>query len=68
MVTVWVLGRRRTDLDTDPFPDPDALELVLDYFPFLFGLSNLFVCLLSLCSPFQLISFFACRRRSAWLK
>lgn len=53
-----------THLDAHTLLDSDTLELVFDGFALLFGLGDLFVCFVGFCSPFQLVSFLACRKRS----
>ena len=59
----WLIDISQGDsshLDAHSLLDPDAFELVLDGFALLFGLGRLFVCLLSFCSPLQLVSFLTC--------
>ncbi len=54
-------------LDAHTLLDSDTLELVSDGFALLLGLGDLFVCSVGFCSPFQLVSFLACSKKSAGL-
>ena len=47
-------------LNTHTLLDPDALELVLNDFAFLFSLTDFVVSLVSLCCPLQLVCFLSC--------
>ena len=56
-----------THLNAHTLLDSDTLELVSDGFALLLGLSDLFVCSVGFCSPFQLVSFLACSQKFAGL-